>query len=367
MGQVWTLNDWNNIIQQVNDLAQNPEQGCDPVSPLESVDPPHKWSKADIQQVQDKLREICDENQFGDIPDKWKQSIIDEINDAIARGWCKECCEEPCDDAGEEIEQSEVVDATGCYWDSPNCAQLPPDPWDNWPSIKQQALELGFQAASASFDFSDFYAYYCSADKECQALEDKIETQQQIVASACGGGGDPAACAAAQATLAQYQDMLQMYQEQRDSWQSQAEDARSQADALAQQQAALLEGFTTPDTRNMYHLVTGLNHPWSGIDCQKIHGDTGPARCMFRWSMSWLPEGSQNWGWAASGMFTPNGIPYATYVYYINAGIYIAACCGPNCMDPFPGNICAEAEHQHRATTWRVTAVIDPGGYGDCP
>jgi hypothetical protein len=88
MGRVWTLQDWNNIIQQVNDLAQNPDPGCDPVSPLESVDPPHKWSKADIQQVQDKLKEICKDNTFSAELRLWAQNIIDEINDAIAKGWC---------------------------------------------------------------------------------------------------------------------------------------------------------------------------------------------------------------------------------------------------------------------------------------
>ena len=94
MGQVWTLDDWNDIIQQVNDLAQNPPDGCDPLEPLEEVEAPHKWSADDIQQVQDKLKQVCHDNTFSDIPDLWKQDTIDEINDAIGQGWC-EC---DCDD-----------------------------------------------------------------------------------------------------------------------------------------------------------------------------------------------------------------------------------------------------------------------------
>ena len=79
----FTLDKWNDIIRQVNDLAENPPDGCEPADTLEEVEAPHKWSKDDIQQVQDKLTEICKDNSFSDIPDLWKQDTIDEINDAI--------------------------------------------------------------------------------------------------------------------------------------------------------------------------------------------------------------------------------------------------------------------------------------------
>ena len=75
-----------NIIRQINDLAENPPDGCESVDTLEEVEAPHKWSKDDIQQVQDKLTEICKDNSFSDIPDLWKQDTIDEINDAISQG-----------------------------------------------------------------------------------------------------------------------------------------------------------------------------------------------------------------------------------------------------------------------------------------
>lgn len=88
MGRVWKRDDWNDIIRQVNELAQNPDAGCDPVEPLEEVEASHRWSKSDIRQVQNKLKEICDENEFDDVPNLWKQRTVDEINEAIARGWC---------------------------------------------------------------------------------------------------------------------------------------------------------------------------------------------------------------------------------------------------------------------------------------
>ena len=92
----FTLDDWNRHYPAGQRPAQNPPDGCDPVDTLEEAEAPHKWSKDDIQQVQDKLTEICKDNSFSDIPDLWKQDTIDEINDAIANGWCE--CNEDCDD-----------------------------------------------------------------------------------------------------------------------------------------------------------------------------------------------------------------------------------------------------------------------------
>ena len=79
---------WNALIRKVNELAEE----CDDVEPLEEVDANHKWSKKDVRDMQDKLKEICDEAEFSDVPDKWKQSIIDEFLEAIEEGVC--CCEE---------------------------------------------------------------------------------------------------------------------------------------------------------------------------------------------------------------------------------------------------------------------------------
>lgn len=80
---------WNALIQQVNDLAG--ECGFGTLAKTES---PHRWSKADIKEVQEKLKEICDDNEFDEIPNIWKQSIIDEFTEAIENGCC-ECSREP--------------------------------------------------------------------------------------------------------------------------------------------------------------------------------------------------------------------------------------------------------------------------------
>ena len=82
--------EWNELIDTVNALAS--DCGVD-APPLEHVDPNHIWAKSDIRDMQDRLRQICEDNTFTDpIPDLWLQSIIDEIMTAIAVGCCGDDC-----------------------------------------------------------------------------------------------------------------------------------------------------------------------------------------------------------------------------------------------------------------------------------
>jgi len=87
--------DWNQIIQQVNDIRANPPSGCDPLDPIDEVGPNHIWTFGDIQEVQDALIETCETITFSETPELWKQSIIDEINDAMSQVWCDCQCSEP--------------------------------------------------------------------------------------------------------------------------------------------------------------------------------------------------------------------------------------------------------------------------------
>lgn len=154
MSGPWTREDWNEIIRRVNQLAENPDPGCQPESTLEEVGPDHIWSKSDIRQVHDLLKRICGDNEFEDIPDLWKQSIIDEINEAIDRGWC-DCCEPILCPFGTELYGSESYTQIDLGWSldwtSPNY------PWHyrgavhtmNWaPLINgMQVIEPGYQRA----------------------------------------------------------------------------------------------------------------------------------------------------------------------------------------------------------------------------
>ena len=82
---------WNEIIQEVNELAENPDEGCDSLETLEEVEEDYIWNKKDVVEVQDKLMEICPDNEFTELLDNqpWTSVIIDEIITAIEIGWCE--------------------------------------------------------------------------------------------------------------------------------------------------------------------------------------------------------------------------------------------------------------------------------------
>ncbi len=85
MATVLTLAQWNQILTNVT------KSGC---GTPPQVTPPHLWSVTDIKNVQN----ICTSGPNSGTyttpagpPYLWKQTIIDEINQALAKGCCKAC------------------------------------------------------------------------------------------------------------------------------------------------------------------------------------------------------------------------------------------------------------------------------------
>ena len=66
MGQVWTRDDWNQLIRKLNQVLQNPpgSTDCGAIASINEVDAGHRWTKSDIREVQDKLKAICKDNTF---------------------------------------------------------------------------------------------------------------------------------------------------------------------------------------------------------------------------------------------------------------------------------------------------------------
>lgn len=79
---------WNALLQQVNDLAD--ECGLER---LDMVQSGHRWSRADIITVQNKLTAICADNQFSAVPATWRRQMITEFLAAVERGSC--CNDDP--------------------------------------------------------------------------------------------------------------------------------------------------------------------------------------------------------------------------------------------------------------------------------
>lgn len=90
--KAFTRTSWNeDIIREVNELCVNPDTGCDPLETLDEAEADHIWAKTDVTEVQDKLVEICPDNEFEDLntPQLWHYNyIIVPIEEAIRRGWC---------------------------------------------------------------------------------------------------------------------------------------------------------------------------------------------------------------------------------------------------------------------------------------
>ncbi len=95
----YKISDWNDLIRRVNDILENPpeDENCPAVDPIDEVTAPHIWRKSDIREVQNKLKETCPDIEFEAIDGMWKQSTIDEIEDAMLQAWCN--CTVDCPNA----------------------------------------------------------------------------------------------------------------------------------------------------------------------------------------------------------------------------------------------------------------------------
>jgi len=81
------VEDWNKLIKDINEEIENPPGDCPALEPLDEADPDHIWTKKDIEDVRDKLEEMCPENEFEEDLDKpWRKSIIDELEENME--WC---------------------------------------------------------------------------------------------------------------------------------------------------------------------------------------------------------------------------------------------------------------------------------------
>ena len=80
-------NAWNKLIEDVNEKAAE----CD-LDLLDLVEECHRLKKSDVREMQDLLKEICDDNEFTEVKDKWSREILQELEDAAAADAC--CCEE---------------------------------------------------------------------------------------------------------------------------------------------------------------------------------------------------------------------------------------------------------------------------------
>jgi hypothetical protein len=297
MGSVLTLDNWNQIIRQINNLAQNPPAGCNGVATLQPVTAPHRWSKTDIQQVQQALQGICPSDTFASpIPDLWKQKTIDDINAAIANGWCN--CQQQTQVA------YKVIKIHGCE-NYPQCGDpslFPPDP----PSYATlvQTMNLGSQALNASNLYYQAHDAYCAASAALLAAQNAMPPNPTLITSL-------------QSTVNTLKTKMTTQAQLADNYANQ-----SNAIWLAYPVWPAVLGMGV----NMWFMVMNITpQPWINQPCGSQIGPLSNS-----WTLSFQWNGAGLYTNCCYGLFTPNGIPYMNIMGSITPVAPTAAvfCCG---------------------------------------
>jgi hypothetical protein len=101
----FSIDQWNKLIQDINDKLANPPEGCTPIDPLEEVEDPHLWAQDDVTEVRNKMIESCPDISFTEDLEIWHYEIIDEIEEQISDMWCdcEECTPVEVDVATERV------------------------------------------------------------------------------------------------------------------------------------------------------------------------------------------------------------------------------------------------------------------------
>lgn len=341
--------DWNvQIIQPINELATNPPDGCDPLSPLPEAEKDHLWMKQDVINVQDKLMEICPDNDFTELetPQLITVILIEEIENAIAIGWCAECSEgEPCrrepedwalgswtvqKDSGTglatqccgiEIEFKDFLSGyTG--WDvyrytSPHydVMQYADSNNQNWNVAQDTYLEARRASINWAGERRDELLQQRIVEQKAEELRGKRETlnilQAQLAACTANCDSIQTQIDQIEQEISILEDEIQEAKQKRDEYKQKAEDYSAEADAAATTNWSAIAALKSWDIRTINivsDLISGIRSEW------------GMCEYPFNYRISTWGVGYTKWyafapslpftGNSITGTFTPSGLPY---------------------------------------------------------
>ena len=339
----YKITDWNNLVDAVNEILQNPPSGtdCEPVDELETVEDPHLWSVEDIETMQDALIETCPEIEFEEELTLWKSAIIDEIEDQMEMAWCD------CEGEGHCVTFSDSVEgawiyaafteaASGGAMDETYLGVLCPGPpssqtiWTStwYPPVDYSALTAeargaALRAQEAGGEFRDAWndmlssAYYVKAwqnyvDSQVAVVDTNIELYDECIAEqeALPGGGDSSICDPYKELICEYGAEAKWAQEKVNEFVSEFQTAEpKRALAKAASDAAALENINAvlsmegrfPRERNLFASVQSAvpsDLDWIRL-IYPLVGSFPPSRLGYvnRWSttlgmMDVVPTGS---------------------------------------------------------------------------
>jgi hypothetical protein len=347
-------NSWQELLDQVNNVLQNPPTGCDPIAPVDAPDPEHKWAKADITEVHEQLN-LMPGNcfTFQDIPDKWKVSIIEDIEDQLSNAWCdcgEECVAE-CSNAqaGRVYTYNGSLTATDCGPNIPGGAI----PGRN---AMRDAFLAGWNARwILQDDWSPAYIALCDLQAELEDLEDELtDLEDELTAlealrdTACAIPGP--SCDAAQALVDakqievdDKQDEVDLKQDEVDTQQALVDGFLAAADAYALDSMAHAVNAVTV-TATCGDSVLGNIPVAELVDyaCDELGPDClprDPLRCEIFWELQEKtsrisePTSEGIWLTQTDGYYTPSGLPYITDTSRIVPCTHPYACLRTDCSD----------------------------------
>ncbi len=327
----FTRINWNeDIIQRVNDLCENPDSGCDSLPLLVKVDPKHRWSKTDIQEVEDKLLEICPNNTFSDTPEKWSYSeTIVPIENAIEEGWC-ECVEVPSEqhyDLGfwdtEHLDARRGVDA---QTSATLCGTLVYDHGGDWyPAVNNSPIIVAIRAqysiintqrtiyGAASYEIFDLEDEIIQLESDISLLNSQIESLESTIDVVCTADPESTTCRTAQAELIEKE--AELAEKEAELAEKEAElaekilirdAARVLWDTAAQTQWALFSTITLrypTDISPIQDLFPEMSEPW-GDYFEDTRGTDKP-----KWKYYCNISGRT---FTNTGYFSPSGYSYVS-------------------------------------------------------
>lgn len=313
-------NSWQELLDQVNNVLQNPPAGCDPIDTIDGPDPEHKWSKEDITEVHDTLNTMPGNCfTFQEIPDKWKVSIIEDIEDQLSNAWCDcEDCLAPCSNASPEP----VITSLGTVVRSRACCA--PHPEAAMWALMLEAEDEGQTAQTESNLWSLNQRRYCEALRDLHVLEAQLTALELAAAEICAIPDNEPACALAEAAVVAKQLEVDDQQDIVDAEQITLAGHLEAADSAAissMTRANQAAGLWADCGQNLLTSVP-TSIPWADTDCDQLGPECiglNPSRCRASWSIDKkstrvipppLPGDNPFWLFMSSGGFTPNGLPY---------------------------------------------------------
>lgn len=368
---------WNAMISRVNDDRANPPEDtdCEPLDPIDSVDPDHVWTIQDVEDVRSAIDEMCPFTWTEEL-EYWHDDIISELEEALDREWGgwgdeEECCEPDEEECvadcsnGVPYGGNPVTTYIGSFTTS-GCIVSPPA---SCTSEQQEAAEdKGTEANIAMSEWSDLWGEYCALVDECEKLqeeldrlEDQLEALEEARDDECAKP-PPNNCAAAQEAVDAKQDEvdakeeeLQEAEAERDAKKTEADEKEAEADAAAAESMSLADAAAPYDCQYYYSSAPG-SQPCVDTDCEQLPpeclGFPYPGkRCCVSWAVfrkahvywRWGTEWHGDWGIEMSGGYTRSGQPYTTYIRAC-AGISANACSGTTCENPCPSYQVYEVE-----------------------